>query len=50
MGRSAVAECLHSALKIIALWILNVLVPQPATMEKQEQWANTAAWWIFETR
>ena len=33
----------------MALWILNVLVPRPATAEKQKGWANTAAWWIFET-
>ena len=33
------AECLYSALKIIAVWIPNVAVPRPAT--------NTAAWWIF---
>ena len=37
------AECLHSALKAIAMWILNALVPQPAT-GKQKGWANTAAW------
>ena len=30
-GCSAVAECLHSALKITAVWILNVLVLRPAT-------------------
>ena len=29
------------------MWIRNVLVPRPLTMEKQKQWANTAAWWIF---
>ena len=46
-GHSAMAECLHSALKIIAAWILNVLVPWHVTIEKQKQWANTAAWWIF---
>ena len=40
-------ECLHSALKMIAVWILNVLMPRPATREKQKQWANTAAWCIF---
>ena len=38
-----------SALKIIAVWILNVLVPRPATMETRKRWANTAAWWIFVT-
>ena len=25
----------------------NVPVPQPATMENQTLWANTATWWIF---
>ena len=49
-GRSAVAECLHSALKIIAVQIVNVLVPRPATKEKQKRWANTAAWWILVTQ
>ena len=38
---------LHSALKMIAVWILHVFVPRPASVEKQKQWANTAAWWIF---
>ena len=36
-------ECLHSALKIIAVRILNALVPRNATMEKQKRRANTAA-------
>ena len=36
------AECLHSALKMIAVWILNLLVPRPTTMEKHKRWANTA--------
>ena len=27
----------------------NVLVPRPATMEKQKQWANKVAWCIFRT-
>ena len=49
-GRSAMAECLHSALKSIAMWMLNVLVPRPATMEKQKRCANTAAWWVFVTQ
>ena len=40
-GALAVAECLHSTLKIIAVWILDVLVPRPATMEKRKRWANT---------
>ena len=30
VGYSAVAECLHSALQVIAMWIC-VLVPRPAT-------------------
>ena len=29
------------------MWIVNVLVPQPATTEKQKRWTNAAAWWIF---
>ena len=47
LSLSATAECLHSALKIIAAWILHVLVPRPAGMEKQTQSANTVDWWIF---
>ena len=41
---------LSAELKINAVSIPNVLVPQPATMEKQKRWANTAAWWIFRTQ
>ena len=44
VGRSTVVECLQVALKIVAVWILNVLVQRPTTSEKQKQWANTAAW------
>ena len=40
----------RAELKINAVWILNVLVPRPATMEKQKRWASTAAWWIFRTQ
>ena len=40
---------MHSALKMTAVWILQVLVPRPATMT-QKRWANTAAWWIFVTQ
>ena len=48
VGHSPMAECLHSALKMIVR-ILNVLVPRPAIMEKQKKWANTAACWIFKS-
>ena len=45
-GHSSVAECLHSALKYIALWILNVLLPQPREA-KTGGGDTTLAWWIF---
>ena len=37
VGHSALVECLQSALKIVAVWILDVLVPQLAAVEKQKQ-------------
>ena len=37
----------HTALNIIAVWVLNKLVHDKPPMEKQKWWANTAAWWIF---
>ena len=50
-GCLSVGRCLEtqgdSTMKAIAVWILRVLVPSPAAMEKQKRWANTAAWWIF---
>ena len=46
MGHSAMAERLHSTL-IIAMWILNVLVPWHTTMEKRKRCASTAPWWII---
>ena len=35
-----------SALTTVAVWIFNVLVPRPATAEKQKWWASTAVGWI----
>ena len=38
------AGCSHSALKTIATWIVNVLVPRPGTRNRN---GGSAAGWIF---
>ena len=45
-GHITVAECSHSVLTTVAVSILNVLLLQPASMEKQKRWANTVAWCV----
>ena len=46
-GHSAIAERLHPALKIMAVWFLKCAVRRPATDRETERPGQTAAWWIF---